>query len=268
MTKMFDMADSSSAFRTAEQLREQGLTRKGNTWVDGRETIWVPLYEAKLIHQFDHRWATYDGVESRDTTQAEKANPRFEVCPRYWLPKSRVEDRLRTKNWSRGWLMGWRDICRSTDERTTIATAYPAVAIGHTLRNLFIIDQPAFAAAFISNLSTLVLNFVARQKLGGTHLTVEMLKQLPVLPPFAYSPNNLELIVPRVLELTYTSHSMMPFARDLGYDGPPFAWEILSIGAAPHPIIPDYGPSDHMNSNLGTLHQFGSDWHKARCLLL
>jgi hypothetical protein len=32
-------------------------------------------------------------------------------------------------------------------------------------------------------------------------------------------------IFPRVLELTYTSHSMMPFARDLGYDGPPFAWD-------------------------------------------
>lgn len=28
-----------------------------------------------------------------------------------------------------------------------------------------------------------------------------------------------------MLELTYTSHSLAPFARDLGYDGPPFTWE-------------------------------------------
>ena len=27
-----------------------------------------------------------------------------------------------------------------------------------------------------------------------------------------------------VLELTYTNHSMAPFARDLGYDGLPFPW--------------------------------------------
>lgn len=27
-----------------------------------------------------------------------------------------------------------------------------------------------------------------------------------------------------MLELTYTSHSLAPFASDLGYDGPPFAW--------------------------------------------
>jgi len=29
----------------------------------------------------------------------------------------------------------------------------------------------------------------------------------------------------RVLELTYTAHDLAPFARDLGYDGPPFAWD-------------------------------------------
>ncbi|HCD82288.1 MAG TPA: restriction endonuclease, partial [Agrobacterium sp.] len=29
----------------------------------------------------------------------------------------------------------------------------------------------------------------------------------------------------KVLELTYTSHSLAPFARDLGHDGPPFAWD-------------------------------------------
>ena len=51
------------------------------------------------------------------------------------------------------------------------------------------------------------------------------LKQFPVLPPSAYTAADLGFIVPRVLELTYTSHSMAPFARDLGYDGPPFAWD-------------------------------------------
>ena len=50
-------------------------------------------------------------------------------------------------------------------------------------------------------------------------------QQLPVLPPELYSQTELDFVVPRVLELTYTSHSMAPFARDLGYDGPPFPWD-------------------------------------------
>jgi hypothetical protein len=62
-------------------------------------------------------------------------------------------------------------------------------------------------------------------KVAGLHLTYGYLKQLPILPPSAYDEATLGFIMPRVLELTYTSHSMAPFARDLGHDGPPFAWD-------------------------------------------
>jgi hypothetical protein len=64
-----------------------------------------------------------------------------------------------------------------------------------------------------------------RQKIGGTHLTYGYLKQLPVIPPHTYTPALLDFIVPRVLELTYTAWDLQPFARDVGYDGPPFVWD-------------------------------------------
>jgi len=51
-----------------------------------------------------------------------------------------------------------------------------------------------------------------------------LVEQFPILPPSAYSTDDLDFIVPRVLELTYTSYSMTPFARDLGHLGPPFLW--------------------------------------------
>ena len=34
-----------------------------------------------------------------------------------------------------------------------------------------------------------------------------------------------EYITPRVVELSYTSHRMAPYARDFGHDGPPFHWD-------------------------------------------
>ena len=34
-----------------------------------------------------------------------------------------------------------------------------------------------------------------------------------------------DLVRHHVLRLTYTSHNMAPFARDLGHDGPPFPWD-------------------------------------------
>ena len=57
----------------------------------------LPLYEAKLIHQFDHRWATYTPEgDSRDLTLAEKQNPAHTVTPRYWVSAREVWLRVST----------------------------------------------------------------------------------------------------------------------------------------------------------------------------
>lgn len=220
---LFNMTTDSSLFRTAAQLLAAGFAREGTDWPNGT-VRYVPLYEAKMIHQFDHRWATYDGTDSRDATEAEKQNPDFEPTPRYWVPETEIADRLRAKNWTRGWLMGWRDICRSTDERTVIATAFPRAGVGHTAPLFFVDAEPQRWAALCANFGALILDYIARQKVGGTHLTYGYLEQFPILPPSTYTESNLAFIVPRVLELTYTSNAMAPFARDLGYEGKPFPW--------------------------------------------
>ncbi|HHV49138.1 MAG TPA: N-6 DNA methylase [Rhodocyclaceae bacterium] len=194
----------------------------------------LPLYEAKLIHQFDHRWATYtaDG-NSRDVTLVEKSNPDCTVSPRYWVSRAEVEEHLCKRDrdgrviwqWERDWLMGWRDICRATDERTVIASVVPRVGVGHTMP-LFLTDtNTRKIAALLGNLGALVLDFCARVKVGGTHLTYGYLKQFPVLAPSCYTEADLAFFVPRVLELTYTAHDLSGWAQDLGYEGEPFPFD-------------------------------------------
>jgi hypothetical protein len=77
----------------------------------------------------------------------------------------------------------------------------------------------------VANLSSIVLDYVARQKLGGLHLKYNVMKQLPILTPEMYEESDCHFINNRVIELAYTSRSMVEFARDLGYDGPPFSWD-------------------------------------------
>jgi hypothetical protein len=225
MTKMFDMADSSGEFLTDPELREVSATKTRNLWNSGTGESFLPLYEAKMIHLFDHRWATFEGKDARDVTESEKVNPDFEPQPRYWIPNRRVSGRISEKGWNHKWLMGWRDITNATNERTVIASFYPAYAIGHTIRNMFVKATPRLATAFYGGLCSLVLDYVARQKVGGTHLTVEVLKQLPVIPPSHYSERDIDFITLRVLELVYTSHSMAQLAEDVGFNGPPFGWD-------------------------------------------
>jgi hypothetical protein len=236
---MFHMANDSGLFRTAAQLRDGGFVPDASDWTTRRRVSsqpgggapsrtperYVPLYESRMTHQFDHRWATYDGTDSRDATVSEKADSHFETTPRYWVPEREVFDGLANKRWTRGWLMGWRDIARSTDERTVIFVTIPRSGVGHTCPLIFVDAEPRLWAAFLGNLNSITLDFVARLKVGGTHLTYGYMKQFPVFSPSFYTPTDLAFIIQRVLELTYTSHSMAPFAHDLGYDGQPFCWD-------------------------------------------
>jgi hypothetical protein len=326
----------------------------------------LPLFEAKLIHQFDHRWATYtvDG-DSRDMTLAEKQDPTQTARPRYWVderevlarvanvparlskawllthtegaqrvnipeakslvfavaswvagqfmrqamaPESTIDslsknefaqalhsaqnvleerypplaETLRaagiegkpvakafsawceddrdeslsqqeldeldswTRTWhslssegtrvsslllvvdmwmkrrSPEWLMGWRDITNATNERTVISSVMPLVGVGHTMPLWFSQASPDRCAALLANFSSLSLDYLARTKVGGTHLTYGYIKQFPVLPPDRYTETDLAYIVPRVQELTYTAHDLAAWAKDLGHNGPPF----------------------------------------------
>jgi hypothetical protein len=96
----------------------------------------------------------------------------------------------------------------------------PEAAVPHTL-------------GLAASLNSFALDYVCRQKLGGTALKYFVVRQLPVLPPSLYaapcpwSPSDTlaAWLLPRFVELTYTAWDLQPFAADCGLDGPPFRWD-------------------------------------------
>lgn len=366
--RLFDMSNDSGLFHDSPDASDNAVR--------------LPLYEAKMIHQFDHRWATYidapdkpNGLDTKDVTDSQKSDAEFVVRPRYWVDETQVLARIARvpgrvasawlawrsasvveqrsdaesalqfalASWVAGelfrreaglpvqipsasqmawsvavaskaivaaekllalqfpsflktlkendvsgkkvlaafakwafqdapsqgmdlddgslnelalqqnrlpidfefldvwmdhrspkWLMGWRDICRSTDERTVIASTLPRSAIGNKFPRFFPLPkiEPGQSAALIANLSSLTLDFVARQKIGGVTLNYFYFKQFPVFGPQQYSKLNLKFIVPRVLELTFTTNEIAPWAamlrefdpRPTGEQREPFSW--------------------------------------------
>jgi hypothetical protein len=83
---------------------------------------------------------------------------------------------------------------------------------------------PGLTAALIAAQSSLVFDFVSRQKVGGLHMALMTWKQLPAPTPTMLKPHT-PFITPRVLELTYTAYDMTPLARDLGDSSAPFRWD-------------------------------------------
>ena len=341
---LFHMSNDSGHFRTAEQLSDQGACRDGANWrhEDGR--AYVPLYEAKMIHHFDHRFGSYAGLNSRpadgtlpETPDSAKASPDYEPDPWYWVPEdetalrvarvpSRLKQYFRKENaegclkvlaeWVLGtlepedletanlartvslaearlrdvlgeralqrdivgakiaawlgkaasgarkmqretplseddiafirdapsdpveltgalidrkqprWLMGWRRNARSTDERTWVVDVFPPCGVGDSLFVLHPNAAKESAPAMVACATSLIADFVSRQKVGGTNLSFYYIEQLPVLAPYQFTPEEIAFVTPRVLELTYTSHSMRPWAEDMGHTGAPFAFDL------------------------------------------
>ena len=230
---MFHMSNDSGLFRTARQLAADGLTRNGRDWVSENDGIrYVPLYEAKMIHQFDHRWATYVDDADKDTTRDlrldEKVQPDFDVTPRYWVPDLVVHEKLVAKNWTRKWTFGWRRNARATDERTWINGVISAAGAGDSIF-LAMPDvqcDPRLAAAWLAISNSLACDFVVRQKVGGTNLSFYFIEQFPLPNPNSLVEADLEFVRSRALELAYTSHSVKPFAEELGWKGNvPFKWD-------------------------------------------
>ena len=324
---MFHMANDSSLFRTREQLEREGWRLRGNVF-HREEEVYLPLYEAKMMHHFDHRWATYEGRDTREVTLREKQDPNFLALPRYWVAEEEVaarsawappelcrawllgeaeavqralavwwlgscliagwdlppvlralreplnftaekarkmaaevpltpaeaaalaaapelfrlpppkkilemaEERLRGR--LPRFLLGWRDITNTTNERTVIAGVLPLFGVGDTfLLMMFDHFHNKSITGLVANLSAFSYDYASRQKIGGTHLKFFTYKQLPVLHPTTYDrpcpwSGDISLqdwLAPRVLELTYTAHDLAPFAQDMGFEGPPFPWD-------------------------------------------
>jgi hypothetical protein len=230
------MANESQLFFDQGQIGEKpkysGIGLEAFT-DDGRR--WFPLYEGKMMSQYDHRHGSFAGLLRRpgrggtipNPTPCEKANPTMEVRPWYFVLGSEVDNRLAASSWSRDWLLVWRFGTKPSNERTLISTVLPRSATPHVL-SAILFDVSKFsqkAACLVANLNSLLVDLACRVKMSRQGLDSFILKQLPIFSPSFYEPAALSFILPRVLELAYTSHSMAPFARDLGYDGSPFIWD-------------------------------------------
>ncbi len=233
--RMLDMASDSHLFRTAAELEGDGYYPvQGNRWKKG-DVLYLPLYEGKMVQAFDHRAASIVNSEYNlfrpgqpdRTLEKEHHDQEFLPRSRYFINRNDSES---TRSFD--WFLAFKDVTSPTNIRTMIAAIVPLVGCGHTLPILLpeeAENASESAACWLGNLNSIAFDYVARQKVQGTHLTWYTVEQLPVIAPADYDSEfgqttARDLVCDHVLRLTYTAHDMAPFARDLGYDGPPFIW--------------------------------------------
>ncbi len=232
---LFHSQNDSKLFRTAEQLDRDGFYPvEFNRWKKGDDSC-LPLFEGKTVQAFDHRAASiitrsdnlFRPGQPVPTLEKQHQDSRFTASPRFW-----VNQRERVETQQLQFMLAFKEITAATNARTMTSTVVPQVGCSDTLALLLPDKDQLLAldiACLLGNFNAFVFDFVSRQKVPGTHLKLFMIEQLPVIAPEDYDrqfgdKTARDLVRDHVLRLTYTAHDMAPFARDLGYGGPPFIW--------------------------------------------
>jgi hypothetical protein len=229
---MFHMANDSGLFLFHEDVAPHIVAREGASAIldDGRRVY--PLYEGKMLWQYDHRYGTYQGQTQKQANKGvlphvddtHHDDPDYRVQPRYWVEAEHVD----ASGWwaDRAWSLAFRDV--GIAERSFIPTIVSGVAAGHKSPLLASNSPSARGAALVAVLSSLVVDYDARQSgLGMAFNVVEQLaaptpENLSADRPWLASP--VDWLAKRTGELAFTNVELGGFAEDCDDAGPPFRW--------------------------------------------
>jgi hypothetical protein len=235
---MFHQTNDAELFHTAEQMNKKGFRLEGNSWVKGKQTLF-PLYEAKMIQAYDHRAASvvtdaanwFRQGQTEETSLVSHQNPEFLVQPRWWGEARVIEKTLGTIPPA---LLAFKNVTSPTNRRTMIASFIPSVGVINSAPLIRFDDTVGvrLQSCLLANLNSIVLDYIARNKIGNVNLNFFLIAQLAIFPPDRYSAScpwnkrqTLEKwISDRVLKLTCTANDMRPFAEAAELDPPVYKW--------------------------------------------
>jgi len=207
------------------------MANASGCFVDEQLPDHLPMYESKMMAAYDHRYANvifnrenqFRPGQPEPVSLADHQDPHYFPKSQWYVPVDIVKG-MYGGHLPR-WVFSYKRIVGATNERTMSAAFLPNGALSDSLAALSSDEAVEKQSCLLANFNCLILDFIVRLKIGTTSINQFAAKQLPVLPPSAYTSNDISFVARRVLELTYTASDLKPYAEDMGYEGDPFSWD-------------------------------------------
>ena len=226
----FNMSTDSNLFRTYAQLSSVGAEYVSpNFFINGE--VYVPLYEGKMIYLYNHHFGVFptsgphpNNASLPTPSIEELQNPNSYIMPYYWVKSKLVEDKLVKTNsageviwkWQQKSLLIFKDVGRAGVARTFIITRVPnAFGVGNTASLIFAERGCVPSCVLQGIMSSIVFDYVAKQKAGGNHMSKFIVNQLPVLAPEQIPETMQWEIAKRVAQLCYFNHDLDGWAEEM-----------------------------------------------------
>lgn len=158
------------------------LSRTADAWIeeDVIEDIALPLYEGRMIGQFDSSQKGWVSGKGRSAVWREIPWDRKQIEPQFCMRKTDYFASERTANAGNASRVAFMDVGSATNERTMIASIAPEAPCGNSVPVLTTSKNPFSLAA---TLNSFAYDFVMRRRCSGLHLNYFVIEDSPVLSP-------------------------------------------------------------------------------------
>jgi hypothetical protein len=179
----------------------------------------VPVYEGRMVAQFDHRAKGYRSGRGRTAEWADLpfSLPTKSIQPQWYIPADKIPDKPKVRICR--YRIGFCDVASPTNERTLVAALIPPGPIcGHKVPT--IVFEAGFEWAYpywLAVANSFAMDFIARKKVSLS-MSYTVLDSLP-FPRLNSDDPRVRLLVPLVLRLTCTSPEMTEFWNLLAKQG-------------------------------------------------
>lgn len=155
------------------------LSRDGSAAIriEDIEDLAVPLYQGVMVQAFDasaKKWLTGTGLAARwekIPDDAKELNPQFLLGREAYLESAGASPILRA---------GFRDIARTTDERTMICALIDRLPCGNKVPTLAV-ESPTLAHALVANLNSFTFDAVLRMRQASASINYFIIEETPLV---------------------------------------------------------------------------------------
>jgi hypothetical protein len=163
-----DMTNDHHIFNDIDQLlklkcrpTEQGL------WISPTGERYVPLYEGRMVHQFDCMAKAYRGGQGRTSTWEPLNSTHKVVAPHYYVSETQLEGKRLV--WDRP-RAGYCDVTGHANERTVLSALIPGGAVcGNKVPTcVFDVDDPRLQLIWVALASSFVVDWLVRRRISTT----------------------------------------------------------------------------------------------------
>ncbi len=183
------------------------------------EPTGLPLYEGRMVDQYDHRAKGYRGGRGRsaDWEGLPFTSPCKSIQSQWFVPEDRLPRKVRDRVLT--YRIGFGDVASPTNERTLIAALIPPGCVcGDKVPTIsFGPGQEWACLVWLAVANSFSMDFLARKKVS-LKMSYTVLDSLP-FPRLELADPVVARIAPLVLALTCTAREMTPFWNIMAVHG-------------------------------------------------